>query len=830
MRSSRFLFVVAVALSASAFPARSTTDNRAEYSPDNVTSSVEQADPTARVAQPILESSVHKPLPEQFIWLDMPAGTPPKKDEATARYFRTSFELENVPREATLYVSGPDHIHAFINGRPAANGDRDPKSKTYPLVLVAPLTNHLEQGQNVIAIEGTGGSPLAAKIVPAAEEVNAPAILISGSGWKATLTKEAGWESPTFDDSSWREAKALGSIDTRVDGYRQWYVVTSNLEWNSDSEMYRWPGYDGISPYLAHLPVTAVKVTDFSWQGRGFENLDALTRTSSTAEFVVRLPRKAPTGTEGQFPSLALDFGQEVNGRIEITSDSRPAQVTLKYGESLEEAMHAPYLGIDDILVPPHSVAHGPKSAFRYAILTFVGTGETLRFKSIRVDAIYYPVHYLGSFESSDQLLNRIWAVGAYTAHLCMQDAIWDAPKRDRMPWMGDLDVSGHVIDAVFADHFLMQNTMDRLIDEAGDPLKRDVNGIPGYSAFWVMGEADYYRHIGNIKYLRSLHGRLIHLLDYMAGELSDDYFTDTRKAWPFVDWSPEFDKDTPQARAATQFEFYRAFSDGAWMLEEMGDSLAAEKYRTRAEAIRKASESKALDPSTGTFGDRWQENAMAIYSGAADAKETAAIWQRVLSQPSKFMISPYYNFYVISAMADAGHRREALDWIRKYWGGMTNEGATSFWEGYDPSWPKTDFHAHLQADDDQGYFVSLAHGWSSGPTVWLTEEILGVRPIQHGFREASIRPDLAGLEWARGSVPTPSGLIKVDYEAHGASLEARIDLPSDVNAQVSMPVCTTGKQLLVDRRAAVGKSTESGTRVQVRLDGGREYHLACTK
>lgn len=839
MRSSRLLLIAATAavaaggaLAAVALAHSSVSQNMVP-GPPAVTSAVEQADPTARVDHPVLESSVHKPLPEQFIWVDLPAGTPAKMDEAAPRYFRTSFQLDTVPREATLYLSGPDHVRTFINGKPAASGDRDPKAKTYPLVVVTPIANDLQRGRNVIAIEGIGGSPLVVKIVPAAEEVNAPAILISGPGWKATLKAPNGWQSPQFDDSSWQEAKALGSIDTRVDGYRHWYVMTSNLEWNSDSEMYRWPGYDGISPYLGHLPLSATAVSDVSGVGGHFENVDALTNPNSGAEFQITVPAE-PSGDQSlmvSFASLTLDFGRETNGRLEITSDSdQPIHVSLQYGESREEAIKSPYLGANLLLIPPHATIYGPKSAFRYARLSFLPTATKtlMRFKSIRVDAIYYPVLYLGSFESSDSLLNRIWAVGAYTAHLCMQDAIWDAPKRDRMPWMGDLDVSGHVIDAVFADHFLMQNTMDRLIKEAGSPLARDVNGIPGYSAFWVMGEADYYRHTGDQKYLLTLHDRLIHLLDYMQGELNDNYSANTRKAWPFVDWSPQFEKDTPQARAATQFEFYKAFSDGAWMLDQMGDASAAAKYRARAEAIRVAAQSKALDQSTGTFGDRWQENAMAIYSGVADAQQTAAIWQHVLSHPPKFMISPYYNFYAISAMAGAGHRRETLDWIRKYWGGMINEGATSFWEGYDPSWPKQDFHAHLQADDGEGYYVSLAHGWSSGPTVWLTEQILGVRPLQPGFREASIRPDLAGLQWARGAVPTPSSPIRVDYKSGAHGFDARIDLPPGITAKTSMPVCPSQNSIFVNGQRVSGQLVESGARLQVTLNGGGHYDLTC--
>src|SRR6202035_794005 len=102
--------------------------------------------------------------------------------------------------------------------------------------------------------------------------------------------------------------------------------------------------------------------------------------------------------------------------------------------------------------------------------------------------------------------LNQMWAIGAYTAHLCMQDDIWDAPKRDRGRWMGDLDVSGSTIEDAFDDRLLMEETLDRLLGT--EPIRKDVNGIPGYSAFWIIGEAEYYRHTGSIKQLQSTHTR----------------------------------------------------------------------------------------------------------------------------------------------------------------------------------------------------------------------------------------------------------------------------------------------------------------------------------
>jgi alpha-L-rhamnosidase len=178
--------------------------------------------------------------------------------------------------------------------------------------------------------------------------------------------------------------------------------------------------------------------------------------------------------------------------------------------------------------------------------------------------------------------------------------------------------------------------------------------------------------------------------------------------------------------------------------------------------------------------------NAMAVLSGAASEDDYAGIWNRIFApvndgngdaQP----ITPYYGYYVLRALAVMGHRKEAVEWLRGYWGGMIQEGATSFWEAYDPRWPKEDFHAALQADGRTGYYVSLAHGWSAGPTAWLMDEVLGVRPTSAGFRTAVIQPELGGLQWIDGAVPTPRGAIHVHME--GAAIA--VELPSGVAATV---------------------------------------------
>jgi hypothetical protein len=625
---------------------------------------------------------------------------------------------------------------------------------------------------------------------------------------------------------------------------------------NIETGLYDWPGYSGVAPFLRYFYLAPQSISRVFKGTSTMRNLSSLVTgekgVTAANDFTITLQESLAHRRDA--PSIVLDFGKEVSGWLEFVSSSdQPMEVTVEYGESEDEAEHGAFLGANSVFIPAHGIAHGPQSAFRYAKVRFAGSPGTWRFESIRLKGIYYPVNYAGSFESSDPLLNRVWEVGAYTAHLCMQDAIWDAPKRDRDLFSGDMDVSGDVIDSVFADHYLMENTMARLIGDG--PVSRNVNDIPGYSAFWIMELADYDRHVGSTAFLKSMHKRLVELMTYMESDLDENHvFANRRKGRPFVDWSLNMDGDTPEAIMATDFEFYCAFVQGAGLLRQMGDLQTAEHFENLAREMRQAAKTKYLNPQTENFGTRWQTNAMAVYSGVANETQYDAIWSNVLSSidrpgansisstqhydynccdwigappvPYKVLtITPYYNYYVISAMAETGHRVEALKWIREYWGGMISEGATSFWEAYDPSWPKVNFHASLQADGTDGYTVSLAHGWSSGPTAWLMEQILGIEPTAEGFREVTIRPDLAGLTWARGTEPTPQGPIHVDLKG-GEEEMISLGIPDGVRATVLVPVMSHTSEVMVNGRLTAGKLVEGDQRLAITLASGGLYEI----
>jgi alpha-L-rhamnosidase len=724
-------------------------------------------DPTYGMPLPKQAKAAAKSKPDaEWIWANHTTDT-------QVLLLRGTVTLNSPPKSARLYVTADNFFTAYVNGKQVAQTVPDPKDDlVWSHVKSIDVLPMLTAGKNVVAIRAQNAGASAGAI--ARLEVNGKPVLLTGSAWKVMDESKdrANWTAADFNDSAWAAATVLAPV--------------TGGPWANAGGLEGWPGYLAASaPYLYHLPMKPVAVTDPEGGASDYEGVQTLNQPRQ------RLVLNPKSGAGG----LVLDFGQELTGRVVLTGEGI-GSVVVGTGESREEAVKSPWGGRHKLEVAPGRPAASPYSAFRYVHLTIpAGSADKpLVLTGVTLDHLYYPVQYKGSFDCSDSLLTRIWYMGAYTSHLCMQEDIWDAPKRDRARWMGDLHVSGEVINNVFADRFLMEQTMTRLREDAqgGAPptaLPRShVNGIPGYSCAWVAGLADFHRHIGDYDYLKKQHDFLISTLEYFNEEMDErGIFANRRKAWPFVDWAPEFNKDTPLARAATHLFLIYAMKEAAFLFDEMGDSANAAKYRARAQTLTEAAQ-KYLSSEAGLFSDRRQENAMAIYSGTATPEQTRHIYDSVLKPGSPawdIVATPYYNNYVIFAMSDAGHTDDAVRILRSHWGGMLEEGATSWWEGYDPKWDKNDFHAHLQADDGTGYFVSLAHGWSAGPTNLLTERVLGVRPTGGAFKTCDIEPHLGTLAWAEGDVPTPRGLLHVRVQKAIGGTVVMATVPAGVTARI---------------------------------------------
>jgi hypothetical protein len=54
----------------------------------------------------------------------------------------------------------------------------------------------------------------------------------------------------------------------------------------------------------------------------------------------------------------------------------------------------------------------------------------------------------------------------------------------------------------------------------------------------------------------------------------------------------------------------------------------------------------------------------------------------------------------------------------------------------------------------------SLCHAWGASPIYLLGKYYLGVKPTSAGYATYVVEPNLGGLQWMQGKVPTPKGEI----------------------------------------------------------------------
>ena len=483
---------------------------------------------------------------------------------------------------------------------------------------------------------------------------------------------------------------------------------------------------------------------------------------------------------------VLVDYGREIHGGIRVVSgNNRPRVVRLRvrFGESVSEAMGEPNNdhAMHDMIVeiPWFGTRDIGQTGFRFVRIDVLGEDDVFELRAIPAVALYRDLEYRGSFQSSDERLNRIWATGAYTVHLNMQEYVWDGIKRDRLVWLGDMHPEVRVICSVFDDDGVVPASLDLARDTT--PLPGYINGISSYSLWWIIIQWEWYLHQGNMDYLKAQKDYLRGLLVQLAACV-DEEGVEHLPEGRFLDWPSS--EDEVAKHAGLQGLLAWAFEAGAKLCRALEDAAGVRLCEDAVTALRR----HCPDP-----GFSKQAAAMEVLGGLADpaAANAAVLARRPLSG-----VSTFYGFYVLQARALAGDIAGCLDVIRTYWGGMLDAGATTFWEDFDLSWTegatridelpvpgKSDIHADFGKYCYKGLRHSLCHGWAGGPTAWLSETVLGFKVLAPGCARIGMNPRLGDLEWAEGTFPTPYGIISVHHEkdSHGGIM-TEIDSPAEID------------------------------------------------
>jgi hypothetical protein len=247
------------------------------------------------------------------------------------------------------------------------------------------------------------------------------------------------------------------------------------------------------------------------------------------------------------------------------------------------------------------------------------------------------------------------------------------------------------------------------------------------------------------------------------------------------LDWPSSDNKEA--IHAGLQAMMLMTMESGARLCTTLGDAETAKLCRNTAASLRRH-----------VPADNGVKQAAALQA-LAGMRPPAEVSQQVLKKDGPKGLSTFYGFYVLQALAKSGDTDTALDFISQYWGGMLDYGATTFWEDFDLAWTnnaaridqlvppgKKDLHGDYGAYCYEGFRHSFCHGWASGPTAWMSQHVLGIQPLEPGFKLVRIVPQLGRLQWAEGNYPTPLGVIQVRHEKRAdGTVRSTIKAPKGV-------------------------------------------------
>jgi alpha-L-rhamnosidase len=514
-----------------------------------------------------------------------------------------------------------------------------------------------------------------------------------------------------------------------------------------------------------------------------------------------RFPIHVAPVPAGQAQHYLIDFGREVIGWIELEVEAQAgATVDLLGFEGVQDGRPQMTAWMNNTLRYVCRAGRQPflstlRRGFRYLIVAVHGaTAETV-LHHVGLRLATYPWNIQGAFRCSDPRLNQIWEFCAYTLRLCSEDTFTDCPTYEQTLWTGDACHSD-----VLVHHFvhgdprltrrcllLVADSLQRLpIAGAQVPGDWENDVLPNWSWLWAMGCAEYYQLTGDDEFARLVYPALSKQAKFIDAARNTAGIIELIGYWHLLDWTDI--PDGPENILAHESCLaVAALKATATVARVAGQTAEAERWLQVAAELSAAINRECWRADRQAYADLWLNgapgknvsqptNIVALLAGVAVDERAAAITPNLLTCPEDWVPSgtPWMHSLGCQVLAERGHLAPVLDSIRDRWGDMLDKGATTTWETF------SGFEVL------NGWWTrSWCHAWSALPAYLLPAFVLGVRPLEPGFKRALIAPQLCDLTWAEGQVPTPHGPIAVRVEKAENGVIVQVKLPEGVAAEV---------------------------------------------
>ena len=445
--------------------------------------------------------------------------------------------------------------------------------------------------------------------------------------------------------------------------------------------------------------------------------------------------RTAASVTRTDRGTLLFDLGEERVGFLSLDLSSAEDQLlTVAYGEHLVDG-HVPRLiGGRDFSV--EYVAHQGKNVFLHPLRRLAGRYLELFF-SAPVEVSHLALREVSRRFSpkerhfDDPLLQRIYDTSVNTLRLSVHEHYEDCPWREQSMYL--LDSRNQMLCGYYAFRgtavqrhnllFFAEGQMENGFFPICFPTRKSY-AIPSFSLCFPRTVRDYVEHTGDRSVLPLLRGAMEKMLAAI-GACRDESGLLPRLPYPFwnfYEWSEGSDNDSDLHRTPEDYEHaYDFLLNGMYVLacreyaSLYGEDSPAEDMLPIIERAFRIGDSGLYRLSVGSDKSSVLVNSVALLLGLGNEKTA----EKMLSDESlvPVTLSMHTYFYDALLQTKVNYSDFIIEDIKKKYGRMLDEGATTFWET-EKGW------------QDFCCAGSLCHGWSAIPAYYLPRLILGEGPM----------------------------------------------------------------------------------------------------
>ncbi len=328
---------------------------------------------------------------------------------------------------------------------------------------------------------------------------------------------------------------------------------------------------------------------------------------------------------------------------------------------------------------------------------------------------------------------------------------------------------------SISPDKQLIKKTIDEMAAKTGPegllycnyPSKQH-QIIPGFSIFFIFMLKNYLMYSIDTFFVKKYLGTVQEILSFFESKLMPEDFVAPAGYWSFVDWGKDWKRGVPGSDPSKPLTYYSMlYSLGLKWAEEIftaaGMENAAKDFEIKRKALNGAINKFCFkdgvytdNPGGGGISKHCQ--VMAILGDICGGKN--ALCEKLVEEEMTDC-SFSMSFFYLRALEKCG-RYELADKLFDKWRLMIKRNMTTW--GESPEMARSD-----------------CHGWSAVMLYDFPAMLLGVQPVEQGYKKAKIEPLTKSIDFAEGTVPTPFGNISVKWEKKNGRVNLAVDSPEKI-------------------------------------------------